>query len=61
MDEKRRQKPQAVDVLYFLGAALAAVGVGLWACLGAGLVTAGAFCLAASFLAEQPGKGGEDT
>lgn len=61
MDEKRRKRPQTVDVLYFLGAALAAVGVGLWACLGAGLVTAGGFCLAASFLTEWSEKDGEDT
>lgn len=61
MKEKRKRWcPQAVDVLFFLGAALVAVGVALWTCPGAGLVTAGGFCLAASWLTERSGKDGED-
>lgn len=33
MKEKRKwRRPQAVDVLFFLGAALVSVGVALWAC-----------------------------
>lgn len=61
MKEKRKwRRPQAVDVLFFLGAALVAVGVALWICPGAGMVTAGGFCLTASWLAERAGKDGED-
>jgi|GEM_PF-3466737 len=61
MKEKRKwRRPQAVDVLFFLGAALVSVGVALWACPGAGMVTAGGFCLATSWLAERAGKDGED-
>ena len=41
-------------------AALVAVGVALWVCPGAGMVTAGGFCLTASWLAERAGKDGED-
>lgn len=37
MKEKRKwRRPQAVDVLFFLGAALVSVGVALWACPGGG-------------------------
>lgn len=61
MKAKRKwQRPKAVDVLFFLGAALVATGIALWACLGAGLVTAGGFCLVASWLSEPVGKDGED-
>ena len=47
-------------MLFFLGAALVAIGVALWTCPGAGLVTAGGFCLAASWLTERSGKDGEE-
>lgn len=58
---KKLKPPPAVDVFYFVGGALVSLGAGVL-CLAAGLIVAGAFCLAASFLADRPaeGKGGED-
>lgn len=62
MKEKRTcRRPKPVDVLFFLGAGLAAAGIALWVCLGAGLVTAGGFCLAASWLSDPPGKDGDES
>lgn len=59
MKEKRKwRRLSTVDVLFFLGAALISVGLGLWIAPPAGLVTAGAFSLAASFLSDD-GKGGD--
>ncbi len=56
MDEKGT-KWTAVDALYFAGAAL--VSAGAWVCsVAAGLVTAGVFCLAASFLVDRGGRKG---
>lgn len=45
----------AVDTLYWLGGALAALGVGLWA-LPAGLIAAGVFCLAGAVLVDLSGR-----
>lgn len=52
--------PNAVDVFFFLGAALISLGAGLLAGLPAGLICAGGFSLAAAWLAEKPeGEDGE--
>lgn len=59
---KRRaiKTPGAVDVFFFLGAALISLGTGLWAGLPAGLICAGGFSLAAAWFAEKPeGEDGE--
>lgn len=46
-----------VDALYFAGAALISAGAG-YLSLAAGLVTAGVFCLAASFLVDRGDRKG---
>lgn len=59
---KRREikVPGAVDVFFFLGAALISVGAGLLAGLAVGLISAGVFSLAAAYFAEKPeGEDGE--
>ena len=60
LKRKKIKVPGAVDVFFFLGAALISAGAGLWCGLPVGLMTAGAFSLAAAWLAEKPdGEGGE--
>lgn len=60
LKHKTIKAPGAVDVLFFLGAALISLGAGLWAGLPVGLITAGVFSLAAAFFAEKPdGEDGE--
>lgn len=62
MQDRKRKPPGAVDVLFFLGAGLLSLGAWLGFGPAAGCAAAGAFCLAASFLADRPGgKDGEDT
>lgn len=57
---KEMKAPSAVDVFFFLGAALISAGAGLLAGLAAGLIAAGAFSLAAAWFAEKPeGEDGE--
>jgi len=53
-----KNKIKVVDVLFWTGAAVVALGVGLWSVPG-GIVTFGTFLLAASVLADF--SGGEDT
>lgn len=48
--------PEAVDVLFFAGAALVSLGVGLLAGLAAGLISAGVFSLAAAWLSDRPDR-----
>lgn len=59
----KRRRWSVVDTLYWLGGGLVSVGVGLWS-LPAGLVAAGAFCLAGAVLVDltarpQPEREGE--
>jgi 4-hydroxybenzoate polyprenyltransferase len=49
-----------IDILFWTGAALISVGLGLWFGLGPGLAAAGVFCLAASVLVEQGEKDDDD-
>ncbi len=55
--DKKGTEWTVVDALYFAGAALVSAGVWLTS-VAAGLVTAGAFCLAASFLVDRGGRKG---
>jgi len=57
-EEHVKNKIKVVDVLFWTGAAVVALGVGLWSVPG-GIVTFGTFLLAASVLADF--SGGEDT
>lgn len=58
---KKKKRISAVDILFFLGALLISMGVGLWICVGAGLISSGLFSLAASYLADksETGRDGE--
>lgn len=56
MEKKKENRLNKVDALFWLGAVLLALGVGLWWALPQGLLVFGLFCLAASFLAEKPAK-----
>ncbi len=56
MRKKKKSRLNKVDILFWLGAVLFALGVGLWWELAQGLLMFGLFCLAASFLAEPPVK-----
>lgn len=55
----KNRKWTAVDTLFWLGGCLVSVGVALWA-LPAGLIAAGAFCLAGGVLIDRSGGRGGD-
>ncbi len=55
---KKDKKFNFVDVLFFLGAALISLGVGLWICTEAGIVSSGLFCMIGSYLADDHGTEG---
>ena len=60
LNRKTINAPGAVDVFFFLGAALISAGAGLLAGLAVGLIAAGVFSLATAWLAEKPdGEDGE--
>ena len=60
LKRNKMKAPGAVDVFFFLGAALISLGAGLWAGMPAGLITDGGFSLAAAWFAEKPeGEDGE--
>ncbi|MEG2422008.1 MAG: hypothetical protein RSB55_10655 [Oscillospiraceae bacterium] len=48
----------AVDVFYFCGGVLVSLGIGMLSIPG-GVIAAGVFALAASFLADRGGRGGD--
>ena len=60
LKRKTIHAPGAVDVFFFLGAALISAGAGLLAGLAVGLIAAGVFSLAAAWLCDAPnGEDGE--
>lgn len=60
LERKKIKAPVAVDVFFFLGAALISGGAGLLAGLAVGLMVAGGFSLVAAWLAEKPdGEAGD--
>lgn len=48
----KNKRSVVVDILFFLGAALISIGIGLWVHFAAGLVSAGVFCILGSFLTD---------
>lgn len=56
MKKKKKSRLNKVDVLFWLGAVLLSLAMGLWWELPQGLLVFGLFCMAASFLAEPPVK-----
>lgn len=58
--QKPIEAPAAVDVLYFLGAALVSAGIGLLAGIAAGMIAAGVFFLAAAWLCDNTDEKGGD-
>ena len=56
MKKNKKIRLNKVDILFWMGAVLLSLALGLWWDLPQGLVAFGLFCLAASFLAEPPVK-----
>ncbi len=56
----QKKKFSVIDALFVLGAVLISLGVGLWVCLEAGLVTSGLFCLVGSYLTDASVAGKDE-